>query len=565
MTFDEYNTDENFANDKSSLEELVKIGKSEGKSKDEIKKSLSPKWQKSSKLNKFDEYYGEDLPKKKEPSADDAVGLKALGAINGGIAAPVSNPPEKSEGEKTAPKVEEMTQTTEALEQPKAEKKKSNLDDETKAYMDVNSEIANTAEDEENDRQAESLEKRWGARLANIDKMSDSMSKIDDHLIDQLPTFMWRRYQNGEFGDISDTSTPEGRESKRNAQLRLAYFAMNNVVSKLKQFANASAAARGQGTLFQNTESAYDQYQANNLQKGMENRWKKYEAETQNAIDLAKQGGMSEEAITDSIATISANNRLQSKFNMMNERQKVFALKVLGEIGDKLGNMNDAQFANTLMGMSAMGESLDPKEAAGMLVYRTVKDPKKRDEILSSLGLLTGGMGGGLGGLLGGKGEDEKEETGTTLEDGTKVDPGKSMDKKELAELRTAAEKLGNQYYNGEIDEEKFRSEYAKLENIMSQHGIRNAVSGGIKSADDYIKQIHRNKLGDLSTQFDELNTKAKNGEIKPSDYNEKFKALKDQAEKYGASDKNLQSIDNGKISDEKILKAVEKKAKKKK
>ena len=82
MTFDEYNTDENFDNDKSSLEELVKKGKEEGKSKDEIRKALSPKWQKSSKINKFDEYYGEDLPKKKEPSAKDAVGIKALKSIN---------------------------------------------------------------------------------------------------------------------------------------------------------------------------------------------------------------------------------------------------------------------------------------------------------------------------------------------------------------------------------------------------------------------------------------------------------------------------------------------------
>jgi hypothetical protein len=330
---------------------------------------------------------------------------------------------------------------------------------------------------------------------------------------------------------------------------------MNNVVSKLKQFANASAAARGQGTLFQNTESAYDQYQANNLQKGMENRWKKYEAETQSAIDLAKQGGMSEEAITDSIATISSNNRLQSKFNMMNERQKVFALKVLGEIGDKLGNMNDAQFANTLMGMSAMGESLDPKEAAGMLVYRTVKDPKKRDEILSSLGLLTGGMGGGLGGLLGGKGEDEKGETGTTLEDGTKIDPGKYMNSKEYKELVAAGDKLSQQYYNGEIDEAKFRSEYAKLEKIMSDHGwfsfFRNK---GIASADDLIKVNNKNNLIKLSDEFDTLNNNAKN--YTKDEYLKKYDELKARGVKWGISEKDLKSVEKAK---DKALKKTKK------
>jgi hypothetical protein len=514
MTFDEYNTDEVFNGD-STADELVKLAKDEGKTREDVEKSLSPKWKEDKKGNvkkALDKYFTVEEPKAEE---------------------------------KTAPKVEEMTQTTEALEQPKAEKKKSNLDDETKSYMDVNSEIANTAEDEEYDRQAESLEKRWGARLANIDKMSDSMSKIDDHLIDQLPTFMFKRYQQGEFGD------PKSSDAK----LRLAYFAMNNVVSKLKQFANASAAARGQGTLFQNTESAYDQYQANNLQKGMENRWKKYEAETQSAIDLAKQGGMSEEAITDSIATISSNNRLQSKFNMMNERQKVFALKVLGEIGDKLGNMNDAQFANTLMGMSAMGESLDPKEAAGMLVYRTVKDPKKRDEILSSLGLLTGGMGGGLGGLLGGKGKDEKEETGTTLEDGIKIDPGKYMNSKEYKELVAAGDKLSQQYYNGEIDEAKFRSEYAKLEKIMGEHGwfsfFRNK---GIASADDLIKVNNKNNLIKLSDEFDALNNNAKN--YTKDEYLKKYDELKARGVKWGISEKDLKSVEKAK---DKALKKTKK------
>lgn len=250
------------------------------------------------------------------------------------------------------------------------------LDGATQTFLDKNNAIANTQEDKEYARQEEELGKRWEARMKNIDKMSDSMRNIDDHLIDQLPTFMWRRYQNGEFGD------PKSSDAK----LRLAYFAINNVVSKLKMFANADAIARGQGQIFGNTESAYDQYQASNLAQGLENRWNKYKQETQSAMDLAKEGGMSEEKITDSIATISSNNRLQSAFNQMNERQKVFALQVLGEIGGKMGNMNDAEFANTLMGMSAMGDSLDYKEAAGMLIYRFIKDPEKRDEKLRELG-----------------------------------------------------------------------------------------------------------------------------------------------------------------------------------
>ena len=59
MTFAEYNTDDNYDNKngfESSLEELVKLGLAEGKTSDEIKSSLSPKWQKSKKIGEFDNY-----------------------------------------------------------------------------------------------------------------------------------------------------------------------------------------------------------------------------------------------------------------------------------------------------------------------------------------------------------------------------------------------------------------------------------------------------------------------------------------------------------------------------
>lgn len=253
-------------------------------------------------------------------------------------------------------------------------KSSSKLDEATQTFLDKNNAIADTQENKEYKKQEEDLGKRWDLRLKNIDRMSDSMRNIDDHMVDQLPTFMFKRYQNGEFGD------PKSSDAK----LRLAHFMINGVGTALQ---NASAVIKGGAQ----QESDIEKYNRTNLEEGLSNRWNKYKQETQSAIDIAKQGGMSEEALTDSIATISSNNRLQSAFNQMNERQKVFALQVLGEIGDKMGNMNDTQFVNTLMGMSAMGDSLDVKEAAAMLVYRTVKDPEKRDSILSGLGFNVGG------------------------------------------------------------------------------------------------------------------------------------------------------------------------------
>ena len=509
MTFAEYNTDDNFRG-KSTADELVKIGKDEGKTREEIETSLSPLWKEDKKGNvkkALDKYYTTQ----------------------------------------TTPEVKENV-TEKVTETPKTEETKSTVDNQTKDFMNKNNNISFSQEDEENKRQSDELGKRWDARLANIDKMSQSMKNIDDHFIDQLPTFMLKRYQNGEFGD------PKSKDAK----LRLTYFMLNGVQSKLKQASNLAMANAGKSPQFADTTSDYEKYQATNLEEGMQNRWNKYKQETQSAIDLAKQGGMSEEAITDSIATISSNNRLQSAFNQMNERQKVFALQVLGEIGNKMGNMNDTEFANTLMGMSAMGDSLDYKEAAGMLIYRFIKDPEKRSAALKELGLGEGtnviaGLGGGLLGSLGGnKNEVNKEET--TLEDGTNVDAGKVMTNEDYNKIVKAAEDLGNKYYNGEISEEKFRSEYAKLEAEMSKHGIYNKFKN-ILSQDDYLKQIHKNKLIELSGSLDELNANAKN--MSREDYLEQYENLKANAKKWGADEKQLKAMEKDK---EKSLKAISKK-----
>lgn len=455
MTFDEYNTDENFDNDKSSLDELVKLGLEEGKSSDEIKSSLSPKWQKSKKIGEFDNYVTKYSKPKEEPKTE---GVK------------------ETVTEETAPEVEPLKEAT------------SNLDVETKDFADKNNAISFNTEDEEYKRQEEELGKRWSARQKNIDKMAESMRSINDRMVEQIPTFATKRFIDGEFGDPKSTD----------AKLRLAHFLVNGVASKLRQASNIAMKTAGKAPMFDDTTSDYEKYQQSNFAKGMENRWKKYEAETQNAIDLAKQGGMSEETLTDSIATISSNNRLQSAFNQMNERQKVFALNVLGEIGGKLGNMNDEEFVNTLFGMSAMGQDLDYKEAAGMIVYRFVKDPEKRKELLSGMGFVNGN---GIGGLLGG---GNKEEKTISLSDGTEVkDSGTIMTSGEKKEIKDKAASLIADYKSGKISKDQFEKTYNELYGIMKEHKI-----AGIGF--DNIDEVYNNMSIEYAQQ--KFGKKANNG-----------------------------------------------------
>lgn len=546
-TFDSYNTDEAY------------------KDKGTTAKGLVDAYKKDNPNGSADDFYA----KLNKTWAQDKDG-HVKNAVNEAFKTKEEVKEEPKAEEKTAPKVEEMTQTTEALkpEEPKKEEKPSLENEDTgikksdKSYLDEINSIYNEEQKQELQKLAKTSVDSYNRTIENMQKQGDAFKSIDDKLIDQLPTFMWKRYQNGEFGK------PESTDAK----LRLAYFGINNIVSKLKMIANADAAARGQGTLFQNTESAYDQYQNSNLAKGLENRWNKYNQETQSAIDLVKNRGIENEEALNIVNKISMNNRLQTAYNMADANKKAYMIEVLSKVGDKVSNWNDSKFVNALVGAEMTGEDvgnavaligtragekildnfnlIDENGNLDLSALKNIKDLPGIKEAFAEKGIDidkfdfdTAGVGGSL--ISGNKG---KESTGVTLEDGTKIDPGKTMSKKELESLRAEAKKLGDKLYNGEITEEQFRKDYVKLENVMSQHGIRNAVSGGIMSADNYLKQIQKNKRIELSDQIDALNEKAKKGKIDASDYNEQFNALKEQASKWGVSEKELKSIDKGKV-----------------
>ena len=223
-------------------------------------------------------------------------------------------------------------------------------------------------------------EENWNNVLDSAAKLGKASKTVDDHYIENLPRGIINAYKSGEFGE------PGSKEAKQ----RLGYFVVDALSSPLKALANGMSRFAGQGDRFADTESQAEKFNKTNLQNALENRWNKYKQETNNAMDLLKQRGFADEAIQETIDTVSANNRLQTAFNRATEEQKAYALEVLTEIGDKIGNMNDTEFVNTIMGMAAMGDSLDYKEAAGMLLYRFIKDPEKRKEALESLGFTSG-------------------------------------------------------------------------------------------------------------------------------------------------------------------------------
>lgn len=549
MTFAEYNTDANFDNNKSSLEELVKLGKSEGKTLDQIKNALSKKWKGSSKIGNIQTYYDNAPDRYKKggyngmPTSVQAK--KGIDEVNKVEPEQAVLPLKQKEPEPMKEEIKEKT----TVEKPKknGNTTTTKISDMDKRFANQQESIMDYGEDTENARQEELSADRWDKTSENMRRMGEEFGNIDDKLVAQLPTFMLRRYTNGDFGD------PKGADSK----LRLAHFMINGLGTALS---NASNVIKGKPL----EESDYEKYQNTNLAKGLENRWNKYKKETDAAMEMAIQQGGNEEALKNAIANISANNRLASKFNMMNESQKAYTLNVMAKLGNEISNMNDKDFVSTLVGYVISGDTLSWQELAEILAARYGKDAiKKLGEKVSNSDVNLGdNVEEQTAGYSGSSNSNNTDGYSVTLSDGTTINPGMTLQSGEYKEITKIADDLSTKYRNGEITEEQFRADYGKLEELMKQHPIANKF-GTIRPVDDMVKDNNKLKVNDITTKYNELQNKAKNGKVSTSQYEEEYKELEEKAKAIGLTDKDIKGL-IPKLSQEKILKYASKAANKK-
>lgn len=495
MTFDEYNTDENFDKKESSLDELVKLGASEGKSLDDIKGSLSPKWQTSKELGEIGNYYNKYSVK---PQTEEKAEIKET-------------------VEETKPQIKDTT---------------SYISNKDKNFYEKQAGLADNAENTEYERQNEEELKRRDTTLDRMKFSGEAFKNIDDHYVEQLPTFIFRRYQNGEFGEPGSTD----------AKLRMGHFMINNLGTALT---NASNVIRGKEL----EQSEYEKLQNSNLEQGIANRWNKNKADTEAAIELLRKQNMDEQEIQGSIAKVSANARLQSAFNMMNENQKVYTLQVLSKIGNEIGNMNNKDFINTLIGFATSGDNLEWQEAAELLLakfgpdalkgLKNIKDEDSMDDADTN----TAGVGGG------GNLKNYKTIDGDTVSFDMFFTNGNGG-KEKLAKL---TKDLSEKYYNGEIDEETFRKYYTPLYEEGKKH-----TSIKVFSPDDVLKKNNEQIKKDTKAKADELFGKNKKEGKKALDY---FKASPDLFKFFSETEEPnfLAAKDATKVKDMKDYMAAEK------
>ena len=422
-------------------------------------------------------------------------------------------------------------------EEPKKESNSttSEISKKDKNFYEKQAGLADNAEDSENERQGELELSRYDDTLARMKRSGEGFKNIDDHLLEQLPTFLYRRYQNGEFGNVGEDATPE---EKKDAKLRFAHFMLNGVQSKLKNASNAAMVAAGRSPMFADTQSDWEKYQQSNLASGMENRWNKYKQETDAAAEILRKQNMDEQEIQSSIAKVSANARLQSAFNMMNENQKVYTLQVLSKIGNEIGNMNNKDFINTLIGFATSGDNLTWQEAAELLVARFGPDALKGLKNIKDEEPIEDGKDStaGVSNITG------RVKGDITLSDGTVVkNPGTGMSDDEFDAIAKVADRLRADYQNGKIDQETFNSDYQKLESLMKGHPLFKFFKGNLKTSGKSMNEVRKEKIGNLNVDFDDLQKNYK--KMKPEEYSKKFDDLMSEFETWGVTGKSLDKL----------------------
>lgn len=242
------------------------------------------------------------------------------------------------------------------------------LDYRTSQFMNKQNAISKKAkEDELNSIDIDKI-RNWQEMYDTSNKVVDAYKNIEDKYIQQLPTFMFRRYQNGEFGDLSNP------ESKKDAQLRLAHFMINGLGTALS---NASNVIKGREL----EQSDYEKYQNSNLEQGLANRWKKNNAETEEVIKLANKEADNEQDARLYVEQLTRDNNLKNAWNMMDQNQKLFSINVSREIGKLVGDMNLGELSNFITARALDGSLNEQQAVVAGLATLVSKSPEILDKM----------------------------------------------------------------------------------------------------------------------------------------------------------------------------------------
>lgn len=159
------------------------------------------------------------------------------------------------------------------------------------------------------------------------DDIHNNYGSIYNDDVQKLPTFMTSAYKNGAFGVPGSTE----------AKTRMGYFIANHLGTTLANtlggIGNAAMANAGKAGTYQAENSAWDEMQKTNLQKGMETSWNREQAKLDTDVQSLKE-------------------LIGKDVNLINDRKEQEYLIKMGEkMGQKYESLGEKEKAQVISGM----------------------------------------------------------------------------------------------------------------------------------------------------------------------------------------------------------------------
>lgn len=206
-----------------------------------------------------------------------------------------------------------------------------------------------------------------------VKSLNDSYSNIEDNYSENIPTYLWSMYKNGEF----DGTTGDEKKDKKIGKERFGYLLLNQLGNNL---VNASLIARGSAP---SAESDLQKIRREKLEGGLERYNEKRKSTMNNLIEQIGLDGKLLAEYNMDVDKLATNQKFTRMAKALDRKDMERTLKAYKFAGDYLANVPDEEKSNIFLTIMALNSN--DGTSAGITYLTSVLGKPATDKILGFL------------------------------------------------------------------------------------------------------------------------------------------------------------------------------------
>ena len=206
-----------------------------------------------------------------------------------------------------------------------------------------------------------------------VKSLNDSYSNIEDNYSENIPTYLWSMYKNGEF----DGTSGDEKKDKKIGKERFGYLLLNQLGNNL---VNASLIARGSAP---SAESDLQKIRREKLEGGLERYNEKRKSTMNNLIEQIGLDGKLLAEYNMDVDKLATNQKFARMAKALDRKDMERTLKAYKFAGDYLANVPDEEKSNIFLTIMALNSN--DGTSAGIAYLTSVLGKPATDKILGFL------------------------------------------------------------------------------------------------------------------------------------------------------------------------------------